>query len=53
MNYADFVNGKLFTMGGSGLLSQAFQHETDHLNGILFTDKATDLKEIIPEEKKE
>ncbi len=45
-------NGKLFTMGGSGLLSQAFQHETDHLNGILFTDKATDLKEIIPSKEK-
>ena len=44
-------NGKLFTMGGSGLLSQAFQHEIDHLNGILFTDKATNLKEIKPEKK--
>lgn len=42
-------NGKLFTMGGSGLLSQAFQHEIDHLNGILFTDKATGLKEMKPE----
>jgi peptide deformylase len=42
-------NGKLFTMGGSGLLSQAFQHETDHLNGILFIDKAKDLKEMPPE----
>jgi peptide deformylase len=41
-------NGKLFTMGGSGLLSQAFQHEIDHLNGILFTDKAKDLKEMAP-----
>jgi peptide deformylase len=46
-------NGKLFTVGGSGLLAQAFQHETDHLNGILFTDKATGLKEMVPEEKKE
>jgi peptide deformylase len=45
-------NGKLFTMGGASLLSQAFQHETDHLNGILFTDKATDLKEIPPQENK-
>ena len=42
-------NGKLFTFGGSGLLSQAFQHETDHLDGILFIDKAINLKEIIPE----
>ena len=39
-------------MGGSGLLSQAFQHEIDHLNGILFTDKATNLKEIKPEKMK-
>jgi peptide deformylase len=45
-------NGKMFTMGGSGLLSQAFQHETDHLNGILFTDKAKDLKEMKPEKNK-
>ena len=42
-------NGKLFTMGGSGLLSQAFQHETDHLNGVLFIDKAANLKEIEPQ----
>lgn len=27
----------------SGLLAQIFQHEIDHLNGILFTDKAEDL----------
>jgi peptide deformylase len=45
-------NGKQFTMGGSGLLSQAFQHENDHLNGILFTDKATNLKEMPPQDKK-
>ena len=44
-------NGKPFTMGGSGLLSQAFQHEIDHLNGILFTDKASDLKEMVPNTK--
>jgi len=46
-------NGKLFTLGGSGLLSQAFQHEIDHLNGILFIDKATNLKEMIPTKIKE
>lgn len=44
--------GKPFTLGGTGLLSQAFQHETDHLNGILFIDKAADLKEMVPEEEK-
>jgi len=41
-------NGKLFTMGGSGLLSQAFQHEIDHLDGVLFIDKAVELKEMPP-----
>lgn len=45
-------NGKLFTMGGSGLLSQAFQHEIDHLDGVLFIDKATDIKNIPPTPKK-
>jgi len=42
-------NGKKFTKGASGLLAQIFQHETDHLDGILFVDKATDLIEIEPE----
>lgn len=37
--------GKKFKMGGAGLLAQIFQHETDHLNGILFVDHAKDLRE--------
>ncbi|MEK7642205.1 MAG: peptide deformylase [Patescibacteria group bacterium] len=45
-------NGKIFTFGGSGLMAQIFQHEIDHLNGILFTDKATNLKEIPPNQEK-
>ena len=36
-------NGKIFTRGAGGILSQIFQHEIDHLNGILFTKKAKDL----------
>lgn len=36
-------NGKLFTRGASGLLAHIFQHEMDHLNGILYTDKAKEL----------
>lgn len=43
--------GKVFTFGGSGLMAQVFQHEIDHLNGILFIDKAVGLKEIPPAEK--
>ncbi|OGI59515.1 hypothetical protein A2814_03220 [Candidatus Nomurabacteria bacterium RIFCSPHIGHO2_01_FULL_38_19] len=41
-------NAKKFTRGASGLLAQIFQHETDHLNGILFTDHAKDIKEELP-----
>lgn len=43
-------NGKSFERGASGLLAQVFQHETDHLNGILFIDNAYDIKDIPPEE---
>jgi len=44
--------GERFTRGASGLLAQIFQHETDHLNGILFIDTAKDLEELNPEETK-
>lgn len=37
-------NGKKFTKSGKGLFSQVIQHEIDHLDGILFTDKAIILK---------
>ena len=30
----------------SGLLAQIIQHEIDHLNGILFTDKAIKLERV-------
>lgn len=42
-------NGKKFTKEGIGLLAHIFQHETDHLDGILFVDKAKDLQEIFTE----
>jgi peptide deformylase len=31
-------------------LAQVFQHECDHLDGILFTDTAKDVEDIPPEE---
>ena len=40
--------GKAFERGASGLLAQIFQHETDHLNGILFIDKAENVKDVPP-----
>lgn len=33
-------HGKEFTVSGEGLLARAFQHEIDHLNGVLFLDLA-------------
>lgn len=39
-------NGNVFERGGSRLLAQIFQHEMDHLNGILFTDTATNLEKL-------
>lgn len=41
--------GEFFERGSSGLLAQIFQHEIDHLNGILFIDKATDVEDIPPD----
>ncbi len=44
------IDGKTFVRGGGGLLAQIFQHETDHLEGILFIDHAVDLYEFYPDE---
>jgi peptide deformylase len=36
-------HGKKFTRGASGFLAHIFQHEMDHLDGVLYIDKATEL----------
>jgi len=38
--------GVVFEFGGAGLFSQIFQHEIDHLDGVLFIDKARNLREV-------
>lgn len=43
-------HGKKFTLSASGLLAQIFQHETDHLNGILFIDHAKDIRHMTDDE---
>lgn len=40
--------GKEFTITASGLGAKAFCHEIDHLDGILYTDKA--IKMLTPDE---
>jgi len=37
-------NGKWFEMDGEELLSRCFQHEIDHLNGVLFIFRMSALK---------
>ena len=39
------LDGKQFEIDASGMISRAIQHETDHLNGILFIDHLSTLKE--------
>ena len=43
-------NGKSFTYHGTGLLGHIFQHECDHLDGILYIDKAVSLRDDNPAE---
>lgn len=37
-------DGEEITITGSDLLARALQHEIDHLDGIIFTDKAENLE---------
>ncbi len=40
-------NGETYTMDASGFLARVFQHEIDHLNGVLFIDKLPSFKKKI------
>ena len=42
VRYQD-IHGKKKVKKASGLLARCIQHETDHLNGILFIEKAISL----------
>jgi peptide deformylase len=35
----ELLDGRKITLASDGLLARAIQHEVDHLNGILFTDR--------------
>lgn len=39
-------NKKIIKLEADGLLARVIQHETDHLDGVLFIDKAKNLKEM-------
>jgi len=40
------LDGETVTIESDGLLARAFQHEIDHLNGILFIDRMTPAAKI-------
>lgn len=44
------ITGTKFTFGAGGLLAHIFQHEVDHLDGVLFIDHGFDLEEFSEEE---
>lgn len=39
-------NQRAITIKATGFLARIFQHECDHLNGVLFTDKAKNIVQI-------
>ncbi|MGI8564365.1 MAG: peptide deformylase [Candidatus Dormibacter sp.] len=45
--------GKPVRIKASGFTARAFQHEIDHLDGILFTDRLTSLETLRPAEEHE
>ena len=42
-------HGKPLRLRLSGWVARIFQHEIDHLNGVLFTDRASRLERVSPE----
>lgn len=47
------VDGNKFSYGGTGLIAHIFQHEIDHLDGILFIDHGFDFEEYTEEQVRE
>lgn len=46
-------NGQKIRLEGRGLFAQCLQHEIDHLNGVLYTDKAKNVRKPETEEEQE
>ena len=44
-------NGKVLRIKAWGLLARVFQHEVDHLNGKLFTDRTKEVYEVSTDNK--
>ena len=40
--------GKRVRIEAEGLLARCFQHEVDHIDGVLISDKATNMRDAVP-----
>jgi peptide deformylase len=45
-------NGKRFEVEGSELFGRCLQHEMDHLDGVLYIDKAQNIRPAVTDEEK-
>jgi peptide deformylase len=45
------INGREVKIRAQGLLARVMQHEIDHLDGVLFIDKAKNIEHISAEER--
>jgi len=46
-------NGKKISLDGTGLFARCLQHEMDHLNGVLYIDKAKNIRTAQTDEEVE
>lgn len=44
--------GKKITLEGTGLFGRCLQHEMDHLDGVLYVDKAQNVRRAVTDEEK-
>ncbi|MCD4785967.1 MAG: peptide deformylase [Candidatus Eremiobacteraeota bacterium] len=47
------TDGRYIKIEAGGFLAKCFQHEIDHLDGILYVDKATDIRDVFEEMEEE
>jgi peptide deformylase len=46
-------HGKSFKLKAKGWMARIFQHEIDHINGVLFIDRTENVWKVEPEEEQE
>ena len=47
------LDGREIRLKADGLLAQALEHETDHLNGITYIDRMENIEDLVPQDMRE